>query len=116
MTVLPSLLICLLLQAVPLPAGTAIDARLESAIKTATSAIGDEVFAVMTHPVRGPSQVIIPKGARLTGRVEIIQQATADNEGRVRIVFREIRLPDGRNFRTWITDSFQAMPPKQNRR
>src|SRR3954471_2473637 len=107
MPVLPSLLICLLLQAVPLPAGTAMDARLESAINTATSMIGDEVVAVMTHSVGGTNQVIIPKGALLTGRVETIQPATEDNEGRVRIVFREIRLPDGRNFRTWITDSFQ---------
>jgi hypothetical protein len=91
-----------------LPAGTPLEARLESSVQTASSSIGDRVTAVITSRT--------PKGARLNGRVETIQPATQTGEGRVRIVFREIQLPDGRLMQTWITSSFDASPPKRNLR
>jgi hypothetical protein len=91
-----------------LPAGAPLEARLESSVQTAASSVGDRVTAVVTSRT--------PKGARLNGRVETIQPATQTNEGRVRLVFREIQLPDGRLLQTWITSSFDASPPKQNLR
>jgi hypothetical protein len=91
-----------------LPAGTPLEARLESTVQTAASSVGDRVTAVVTSGT--------PKGARLNGRVETIQPATQTNEGRVRLVFREIQLPDGRLIQTWITSSFDASPPKRNLR
>jgi len=77
---------------------------------------GDGVVAVLTRPVRATDKIIVPSGSRLQGRVETIQPATRANEGRVRLVFREILFPDGRRMTTWITNSFGAAAPKRNDR
>jgi len=90
-------------------AGTPVQAKLQSIVKTDLSRPGDEVVAVVTDPIR-------VQGSRLNGRVETIQAATHTTEGRVRLVFREIEFPDGRRASTWITNSFSASPPKRNRR
>ena len=98
------------------PAGTRVDARLESSVRTATSNTGDEIVAVVVEPLRAEGQIVVPQGSRLNGRVETIQPATTTNEGRVRLVFREIQFPDGRKIPTWITNAFSASPPKRNLR
>jgi hypothetical protein len=95
------------------PAGTLLEARLETSIATATSEIGDDVVAVFTQPVRFAGKIAVPQGTRLHGRVETVQAATRNNEGHVRLVFREIQLPDGRRLPVWITNSFGADPPKR---
>jgi len=104
----PVLLFLLVQTAAPLriPAGTHIEAKLESSVKTADSSPGDAIVASVAKPIR----------ARLNGRIETIEPATAVSEGRVRLVFREIEFPDGRKVSTWITNSFAAKPPKRNRR
>jgi hypothetical protein len=111
MGVFCSLLILVLGQSASIPAGSALEARLESSVQTAASAVGDPVTAVVTE-----NKAVIPKGTRLTGRVETIQPATQTSEGRVRLVFRELQLPDGRRIPTWITNSFDAPSPKRNLR
>jgi hypothetical protein len=113
---LSSLLLVVLTQSVPVPAGTRVEARLESTVHTATSNIGDEVVAVLTRAIRADGIVIVPLGSRLNGRIETIEAATRDSEGHVRLVFRQIDLPDGRHASTWMTNSFSASPPKRNRR
>jgi hypothetical protein len=95
------------------PAGTRLEARLETAVQTATSDIGDDVVAVFTRPLRLSGKVAVPEGSRLHGRVETIQAATRTNEGHVRLVFREIQFPDGRRVPAWITNSFAASRPKR---
>ncbi len=106
-----------------LPAGTGLDAKLESSVKTGSSEVGDDVIAVVASSVRASGKVIVPQGSTLKGRVETIQgrvetiqPATRDAEGRVRLVFREIDLPDGRHLSTWITNAFGASPPKRKLR
>ena len=116
MPLLSNLLLVLLTQSSLVPAGTRVEARLESAVQTGTSKVGDAVVAVITDPIRAGATVIVPKGSRLDGRVETIEAATRTNEGRVRLVFRQIELPDGRRLSTWITNSFGASEPKRNRR
>jgi hypothetical protein len=91
-----------------IPAGALITAKLERAVNTASSQQGDEIVAAV---VKG-----LPEGSRLRGRVETIQPARRDTEGRVRLVFREIEFPDGRRVQTWITNSFAAGTPKRNLR
>src|SRR5438552_1164008 len=113
MGMISSILIFVLAQFMSVSAGTALEARLESEVGTASSGAGDAVTAVVTSPVRDANKVVIPKGARLNGRIETIQPATQTNAGRVRLVFREIQLPDGRHIQTWITNSFDASPPQQ---
>jgi hypothetical protein len=90
------------------PAGALITARLEGTVDTASSKQGDEVVAAV---VTG-----LPEGSRLRGRVETIQAAGRDAEGRVRLVFREVELPNGQRSQTWITNSFVAGSPKRNLR
>jgi hypothetical protein len=88
-----------------IPAGALITARLETTVNTASSQQGDEILAAA---VRG-----LPKGSRLRGRIETIQAAGRDAEGRVRLVFREIEFPRGERVQTWITNSFSAGTPKR---
>src|SRR5262249_56436277 len=103
-------------QASVIPAGTRVDVRLESSVQTATSNVGDAIVAIVVEPICAAGQIIVPQGSRLNGRVETIQPATSSNEGRVRLVFREIELFDGRTVSTWITTSFSASPPKRKLR
>jgi hypothetical protein len=98
------------LQSAVVPAGTRVDARLESAVRTETSKAGDAIVAVMEEPLWAAGQIVVPEGSRLNGRVETIEPASRTREGRVRLVFREIHLPDGRLMTTWITNSFSASP------
>ena len=99
-----------------IPAGTRVDARLESSVHTANSNVGEAIVAILVEPIRAAGQIIVPQGSRLNGRIETIQPATSSNEGRVRLVFREIELFDGRTVSTWITTSFSASPPKRKLR
>jgi hypothetical protein len=89
-----------------IPAGALITAKLERAVNTASSQQGDEIVASV---VTG-----LPEGSRLHGRVETIQPAGSDTQGRVRLVFREIEFQDGRRVQTLITNSFAAGTPKRN--
>src|SRR5439155_16722405 len=80
------------------------------------SKTGEAVVAVVTSPLRESTTVVVPRGSRLNGRVETIQPATHTEEGRVRLVFRDIQFPDGRHISTWITNSFEAPTPKRKLR
>ncbi len=103
-------------QSAVVPAGTGLDAKLESSVKTGSSEVGDDVTAVVANPILVAGRVAVPRGTRLKGRVETVEPATPAAEGRVRLVFREIQLPDGRQVPTWITNSFGASPPKRTLR
>jgi len=113
MDIIPFLFVLLVPQGSVIPAGTRVDARLESAVRTETASPGDGVAAVLTKPVFAGSVKVIPEGSRLLGRVETLQAATSSSEGRVRLVFREVELPEGRRLQTWITDSFTARQPSR---
>jgi hypothetical protein len=119
MGTLSLLLFLWIVQAAPaasIPSGTHVEARLESSVNTADSNGGDSIVAVVAQPIRAAGKVVVPEGARLNGRIETIDAATVNSEGRVRLAFREIEFPDGRRVSTWITNSFSATPPKQTRR
>jgi hypothetical protein len=95
------------------PAGTRLQAKLQSEVNTGRSKTGETVTAVITSPLRTSRTVVVPQGSRLNGRVETIQPATNTEEGRVRLVFRDLQFPDGRHVSTWITNSFEAPAPKR---
>ena len=118
MAALSPLLFLWMLQTVPasIPAGTHVEARIESSVKTADSKVGDPIVAVVAKPIRTAGKVLVPEGARLNGRIETIEPATATSEGRVRLAFRAIQFPDGQSIPTWITNSFSASVPKRTRR
>jgi hypothetical protein len=85
-------------------------------VNTGTSKTGEAVVAVVTSPLREASTIVVPRGSRLNGRVETIQAATHTEEGRMRLVFRDIQFPDGHHVSTWITNSFEAPMPKRKLR
>ena len=115
--ILPLVLLLLTGEPVPtVPAGTHLDAKLQSNVNTGTSKTGESIVAVVTSPLRESSTVVVPRGSRLNGRVETIQPATHKDEGRVRLVFRDIQFPDGRHISTWLTNSFEAPMPKRKLR
>ena len=72
-----------------IPAGTPITARLETTVNTASSQQGDEISAAV---VKG-----LPGGSRLRGRIETIQAARRDGEGRE----LEARLGARRSAGNW---------------
>lgn len=72
-------------------------------------------MAVLTEPILAGRTIVVPEGARLNGRIETIEPATRNSEGRVRLVFREIQFADGRRVSTWITNSFAAPQPNRRR-
>ena len=98
------------------PAGTLIKARLESVVNTSTSEAGDGVVAVVVQQIKSADTIVVPRGSRLHGRVETVQHATRADEGRVRLVFRELELVDGQRLQTWITNSFTAKAPRRKTR
>src|SRR5690242_9345570 len=102
MHLIPFYLVLLLPQGTPVPAGSRVEARLESSVETRTSAVGNEVLAVLTKPLAAGGIPVAGSGSRLRGRIETISGATQSNTGRVRIVFRELELPDGRRTPVWI--------------
>src|SRR5437868_3285341 len=90
------------IQSIVIPAGTRVEARLESAVQTATSNSGDAVIAVLSEPIRAGGRIAVPEGTRLNGRIETIEPASRTAAGRVRLAFREIQFSDGRRVATWI--------------
>jgi hypothetical protein len=98
------------------PAGTHLQAKLQSEVNTGRSKTGQAVTAVVTAPLRTSKTVVVPQGSLLNGRVETIQAATHTEEGRVRLVFRDLQFPDGRHVSTWITNSFEAPAPRRKLR
>lgn len=61
---------------VALPPAARLDLILESAIDSATSAVGDAVSARLESDVKKGGTVLIPKGARLTGRITRLARIT----------------------------------------
>lgn len=62
-----------------LPEGTQLRVRLDHAVSTATHRAGDRFTATLAEPLRDGDRVVVPKGARVTGRVR-----AASPSGRLR--------------------------------
>ncbi|MDQ3797878.1 MAG: hypothetical protein M3384_00360 [Acidobacteriota bacterium] len=72
--------------------GTNLEAQLESTLDVKKSKPGDEVVLRTTKAVRQNGQVVVPKGARLIGRVTEVQQKTRQNAAsRLDVVFERIQ-------------------------
>jgi len=113
MHLIPLYLVLLFPQGMHVPAGTRVEARLQSSVNTRTSAVGNEVLAVLTKPLVAGGIPVAASGSRLHGRIETISGATQSSAGRVRIVFRELELHDGRRTPVWVTESYAASGPNR---
>jgi hypothetical protein len=78
------------------PNGSVIQARLVTPLNSATSRPGDSVEAVISRPLFDGDRLLVPQGARIEGTV--VQAEAAHHparNGQLRIVFREMKMPDG---------------------
>lgn len=80
----------------PPPPGSSVHVRLTTALSSATAQKGDEVEAVLSQPLLDGNRLVLPQGSRLKGSVLQVRPARRlSRNGQLRIVFRELVLPDG---------------------
>lgn len=80
----------------PPPPGSLIHARLITGLSSATAQEGDQVEAVLSRPLFDGDRLLLPQGSRLKGSVVQVRPARRlSHNGKMRIVFHELVLPDG---------------------
>ena len=80
----------------PPPEGSLIHALLVTPVNSATTQKGAEVEAVLSQPLFDGDRLILAEGTRLRGSVTEVRAARRfHHNGQLRIVFRELVLPDG---------------------
>jgi hypothetical protein len=78
------------------PAGSLVHAVLLTPLNSAISVKGSDVEAALSQPLMDHGQLILPEGTHLRGTVLQARPARRmHRNGQLRIVFREIVLPDG---------------------
>jgi hypothetical protein len=82
------------------PAGTEIDAMLQTALSTRTSQVGRQFTATVSQPVRAANgEVAIPAGSKITGEVTEAEQGktlpSVRGRGKLNLHFSQVQLPDG---------------------
>jgi hypothetical protein len=77
-----------------LPAGTPLYLRLETAVGTRTSHLHDVVKARVIREVDSPQGVLIPMGARISGRLDkVIPSSNPTDRARLLIHFDKLEIP-----------------------
>ena len=77
---------------VNLQSNTQLAAQLENTLDARNAKIGDRVALKTTQAVKQNGEVIVPKGARLLGRVTDVQKRTKENgESRIGVVFDRLQ-------------------------
>lgn len=79
------------------PAGTALELRLNNTLSTRSSQPGDSFSATVTAPVLSPNgQVLIPTGSLVLGQVGQATPASGlTGTSSLQLRFQQLRLPDG---------------------
>jgi hypothetical protein len=82
-----------------LPSGTTIDARLDQAIGTKVSKVGDEFTATVEQPVVAQNgQTVVPSGAKVRGRVTALDDSDhAGEQAAIKIDLERLEI-NGRSF------------------
>lgn len=80
----------------PPPNGSAVHARLVTALSSATAKKGDTVEALITEPLVVSDHLILPEGSVIKGSVMQAQPARRlGRNGQLRILFRQVAPPNG---------------------
>ncbi|MGH9742182.1 MAG: hypothetical protein ACRD51_07490 [Candidatus Acidiferrum sp.] len=80
----------------PPPSGSSVHVRLMTPLSSATALKGQSVEAVLSRPLFEGNRLLLPQGSRLKGSVVQVRSARRlSRNGQLRIVFRELILPDG---------------------
>jgi hypothetical protein len=78
------------------PDGSVVHAQLITALSSATTQKNAPVEAVVSQPLFDQKKLIVPQGSILSGAVIQVQPARRmSRNGQLRMVFHELRLPDG---------------------
>jgi type IV secretory pathway VirB10-like protein len=78
------------------PQGSMVEARLVTPLSSANSKLGETVEAVVSRPLFDGDRLVLPQGSRITGTVVQVEPARhPGRNGELRIVFRDLHLPDG---------------------
>jgi hypothetical protein len=94
----------------PPPTGSAVHARLETALSSATAKVGDPVEAVITEPLVASNHLILPEGSLIKGSVMQVSPPARrlGRNGQLRTLFREVAPPNGieqklrRTSKAWL--------------
>jgi hypothetical protein len=79
-----------------IPKGTMVQARLMTALNSASTPKGADVEAVLSRPLVYDGKLIVPQGSVLKGSVVQVQPARHwKHNGQLRFVFRDLVLPNG---------------------
>ncbi|MGB7667205.1 MAG: hypothetical protein WBL66_08105, partial [Candidatus Acidiferrales bacterium] len=79
----------------PLP-GSLVHARLMTGLSSATTQKGEEIEAVLSQPLFDGNRLLLPEGSLLRGSVTQVRPARRfSRNGQLRMVFRELVLPEG---------------------
>lgn len=75
-----------------LQSNTQLAAQLENSLDARQAKVGDRVALKTTQAVKQNGEVVVPKGARLLGRVTEVQKRTQENgESRIGVVFDRLQ-------------------------
>jgi len=78
------------------PDGSMVHAQLMTALSSATTQKGAAVEAVISQPLFDEKKLIVPQGSVLSGSViQVLPARRMSRNGQLRMVFHELRLPDG---------------------
>lgn len=90
-----------------LRSGTSLEAQLEQTLDVKRAEVGDEVVLKVTKSIKQEGQVIVPKGARLVGRVTEVQEKTKQNAmSKLGVVFDRI---EGKNLNAPISATITSI-------
>jgi hypothetical protein len=79
-----------------LPEGTEIRVRTESDLTSKTAEVGDTVYLRVSDPVRYNGRVVIPDGARVTGRIsEARHRGVFGRSGKLEITVDSVKVGEG---------------------
>lgn len=84
-----------------IPAGTALQLKLNNTLSTRSSNPGDTFTATVTQAVTSPDgrTVVVPVGSTVDGRVEsVVRSGSISGTARLQLAFDQLRLPDGQSF------------------
>lgn len=80
------------------PAGTLLEVRLRAPLDSRTAKAGDPIVADVIAPVLRESEVVVPLGSSLRGRVEssvAIGKGVRHQRARIGVVIESVEFPDG---------------------
>lgn len=88
-------------KSVNLTSAANVEAQLEKNLDVKKSEIGDQVVLRVTKTIKQNGEVVVPKGARLIGRITEVQEKTKNNAAsRIGVLFERL---EGKNFSAPVT-------------